>query len=307
MTIEGWLLTRSGVADFQVYLDDQLLGEAHCGLVRQDVGGAFPDWPNAVRSGFAFHCPPRSLREGDHTVRLAIRASNGIEMSRSFQIVVKKIDDRDDAVAIRRRMPRVETDMMLAVLAGMNPRPDFPCIIRQGSVVNPDAWRTTLEALRRQAYREWTVTVLVSDDATAAAVQALVIAQVPGLADRFAIISPTAAAWNAPLAQAPSVQHGGGSLVALLSPGDEPGVDALLELALAKCRNPGSDLFYGDEMRISPVSQEKEAFLKPDYAPDLLAATNYIGRIWVAGAALLARTGVTPASLAVAGSRKQYS
>ena len=137
MTIEGWLLTRSGVADFQVFLDDQLLGEAHCGLVRQDVGAAFPDWPNAVRSGFAFHCPPRSLRDGDHTVRLIIRANNGIEMTRSFRIVVKKSDDRDDAVAIRRRIPRVETDMMLAVLAGMNPRPAFRVIIRQGPAGRP--------------------------------------------------------------------------------------------------------------------------------------------------------------------------
>ncbi len=117
MTIEGWLLTRSGVGGFQVYLDDQLLGDAHCGLARQDVGAAFPDWPDAVRSGFAFHCPPRSLHDGEHTVRLAIRANNGVEMDRSFQIVVKKSDSSEDAAAIR-RVPRVEIDMMLAFLAG---------------------------------------------------------------------------------------------------------------------------------------------------------------------------------------------
>ncbi len=296
MTIEGWLLTRSGLADFRVYLDDQLLGEAHCGLVRQDVAGAFPNWPNAVRSGFAFHCPPRSLRDGEHAVRLIIRADNGIEMVRSFRILVKKSDDRDNAVATRRRIPRVESDMMLAVLADMNPRPAFRIFIRHDAAANHDAWRTTIDALRHQAYGDWTVTVLAADDAIVAMVQEVIAAQVPGQAERFAIVSPATEQWGTPL-----VQHSDTSLIGLLSAGDEPGADALLELAVAQCRHPGSDLFYGDEVRISPVTKEKEAFFKPDYAPDLLTSTNYIGRIWVGGAALLAATGVTPASLTEAG------
>ncbi len=90
-------------------------------------------------------------------------------------------------------------------------------------------------------------------------------------------------------------------LEALLSPGDEPGADALLEFAVARRRHPGADLFYSDEVRISPVSKQREAFFKPDYSPDLLTSTNYIGRLWVATAALWRGVGVTPASLATAG------
>jgi hypothetical protein len=68
LTIEGWVLARSGILGVDVALDDQRLGDAHYGLARQDVGAAFPDWVDSLRSGYAFHCPPRSLRNGEHVV-----------------------------------------------------------------------------------------------------------------------------------------------------------------------------------------------------------------------------------------------
>ncbi len=47
----------------------------------------------------------------------------------------------------------------------------------------------------------------------------------------------------------------------------------------------------------SPTSREREAFCKPDFSPDLLLSTNYIGRPWFATAELLARAEVTPRAL----------
>jgi hypothetical protein len=89
LRIEGWLLCRSSIASFDVFLDDRRLGEAHGGLAREDVGAAFPEWPNAQRSGFAFDFPSASLRDGDHTVALMVRASSGRKMIRQFQIKVE--------------------------------------------------------------------------------------------------------------------------------------------------------------------------------------------------------------------------
>ncbi|HET6306520.1 MAG TPA: glycosyltransferase family 9 protein [Rhodopila sp.] len=295
LTIEGWLLTRSGIAGFEVFLDDQRLGEMHYGLARQDVGGAFPEWPNAVRSGFAFHCPPRSLRDGEHTVELRIRANNGVELTRSFSITVKKSGEQADSAGIRRRVPLVETNMMAGLLADMAFRPSFQFILRQDRPVAIAAVRTTLDGLRRQAYGDWTALVLAGDDAIAAEMRDAIEAWLPHLAERFTVISPSDAAWTAPLGHAagagPTVLH------ALLLPGDEPAADALLELAVASSRHPDCDLLYADEVRISPVSQEPEAFFKPDFSPDLLLSTNYIGRPFVVTGALLARTGATPAGL----------
>lgn len=296
LTIDGWLLTRSGVASFEIFLDDQRLGDAHYGLARQDVGAAFPDWPNALRAGYAFHCPPRSLRDGDHTVELRVRSNNDVHLTRTFQITVKKAEDQQDgAAAIRRRMPRVEADMMLAFLADMPHPPSFQLVLRQGRPVQPDRLRTTLEALRLQPYTDWAVLVLAEDDDTALAATAVIDAWMPDLVTRFTVITPANAdAWAAPLADADDREL---RLYSLLLPGDELGADALLELAVASCRHPDRELLYGDEVRLSPVSGEKEPFFKPDFSPDLLLSTNYIGRPWAATAALLAKTGVTPVSL----------
>ncbi len=293
LSIDGWVLSRSGIASFEVFLDGQRLGDAHYGQARQDVGAAFPDWPNALRSGYAFHCPPRSLHDGDHTIELRIRANGGQTMVRSFGISVKKAEDQQENTGIRRRVPRVEADMMAGFLAAAGARPSFQYILRQDRPIDAGRLRKTLEALRLQAYPEWSVQVLAADDDVAAALRVIVKETLPYAADRFSVVGPSdAAVWNAPLGKA-----GGASLCALLLPGDEPGADALLELAVASVRHPACDLLYGDEVRVSPVSHEKEPFFKPDFSPDLLFSTNYIGRLWAVRAGLLARTGVTPAGL----------
>ncbi|MEA2727093.1 MAG: hypothetical protein QOF70_1568, partial [Acetobacteraceae bacterium] len=297
LTIDGWLLTRSGIASFEVFLDDQRLGDAHYGLARQDVGAAFPEWPNALRSGYAFHCPPRSLRDGDHTIELRIRANNGVALSREFRITVQKAEDQKDSVGIRRRVPRVELDMMTTFLADMEYRPTFQFILRLDGSIEPDRVKTTLRALRLQAYADWTVLVLAENTDVVTAIKLLIDDAMPDLAGRFAVITPLDADdWSAPLVRR-DIESERPVLYALLSPGDEPGADALLELAVASGRHPDRELLYGDEVRPSPVSKESEPFFKPDFSPDLLLSTNYFGRPWVATAALLARTGATPASL----------
>jgi ADP-heptose:LPS heptosyltransferase/GT2 family glycosyltransferase len=307
LTIDGWLLTRSGIASFEVFLDGQRLGDAHYGLARQDVGAAFPEWPNALRSGYAFHCPPRSLRDGEHTVELRIRANTGTELLRTFGITVKKAEDQQDSVGIRRRVPLVEADMIMAFMADLAYRPSFAFILRQDEPVEADRLRATFAALRRQAYADWSVRVLAADDDGAAAVKAVIDDQVPDLAERFTVTSASDAdRWAAPLASAGAAQADGSDtarpvLHALLLPGDELGADALLELAAASMRHPDRALLYGDEVRLSPVSNDREAFFKPDFSPDLLLSTNYIGRPWVVSGALLAQTGATPASLAANG------
>jgi len=86
-------------------------------------------------------------------------------------------------------------------------------------------------------------------------------------------------------------------LYGLLCPGDEFGCDALIEIALASGQLSGTDFFYADEVRISPTSRELEPFCKPDFSPDLLLSTNYIGRPWFTTPEVLARAEVTPRAL----------
>lgn len=295
LTVDGWLLSKSGVDSFQIFIDDQLLGDVHYGLARQDVGTAFPEWPNSVRSGYAFHCPPRSLKDGEHMVRLLVRSKSGVDIERNFRITVKKADEHEEQSGIRRRVPRVEADMLLALLTDLNYRPSIRCIIRQGADINIDALTRTLDALRLQEYDRWTALILVPDAGVAAALGVVIDEAVPHLADRFAMQSADdVAGWTAPLTHG---ALGRDALHVPLSAGDEPGADAFLELAVGLARHPTAGLAYGDEVRRSPVAGEMEAFFKPDWSPDLLTAMNYFGRLWAATDAVLAATGASPDSL----------
>jgi ADP-heptose:LPS heptosyltransferase/GT2 family glycosyltransferase len=299
LTIEGWVLARSGVIGLEVFLDDQRLGEAHYGLARQDVGAAFPDWENALRSGYAFHCPPRSLRDGAHTVRLVVRARNGLEMVRSFTIEVKKTEDDDSLASIRRRMSKAEANVLAAVLDDLDHHPGFRLILRQSGAPVPEQLRVTIDSLTRQAYADWRLVVLTdADDEVVAGLRDLVAGFAGERAERISVIGPSDAAFDAMLGTMPSTgAEAGQVLFGMLCPGDELAVDAFAEIALAGGLHRAADLLYADEACVSPASHEREPFFKPDFSPDLLLSTNYIGRPWFATAALLRRVAVTPRAL----------
>jgi ADP-heptose:LPS heptosyltransferase/GT2 family glycosyltransferase len=300
LTIDGWLLSRSGIAKFQAFLGDQCLGDVHYGLARQDVGAAFPEWPNSLRAGYAFHCPPRSLKDGQHTVRLVARSKSGQEISRSFQITVKKAEDQQDTAGIRHHVPRAEADLMTALLTDLDYRPAYRFLLRQPREIDRDKVHATFASLTAQAFETWSVLILTEDADTASAMRSLIDDQYPYLNDRIRLLSAADSdAWNAPLCD-PSAADAA-TLYSVLQTGDEIGADALLEFAVAGGMNRDADILYGDEVRLSPLSHEREPFFKPDFSPDLLTSTNYFGRPWVMTAPLLAKTGVTPASLLVDG------
>ena len=188
LTIEGWVLSRSGIAEMHVWLDDQRLGDAHYGLARQDVGNAFPDWPNALRSGYAFHCPPRSLRNGEHIVKITVRALNGAEMEHSFRIDVRKPEGSDDAGTIRRRMSVVETDLLTEALGRLDEHPAFHLVLRHNEPIETAPLDRTFASLGSQVVSRLAPDVLAEDGDNAAVARASLAAQPGAIADRVTVI-----------------------------------------------------------------------------------------------------------------------
>src|SRR5205823_14891901 len=82
-------------------------------------------------------------------------------------------------------------------------------------------------------------------------------------------------------------RNSGELFVTVLSAGDELGCDAFLELALATAIHADCDFIYSDERRRNPASDAVDAFFKPQWSPDLILSTNYVGRLWCARADLL--------------------
>jgi len=302
LTIDGWALCRSGVERIEVHLDGRRLGEAHHGLARQDVAQAFADWPNAVRSGYAFHCPPRLLRNGAHVAELVVFGVGGERLARSFRFEVRKSDDDAERSPIRRRLARVESDAYVAALGRSGIRPEFHLVLRVVGPVDREAVAATLESLRTQIYQDWRLLVVLAHRPVIAkqsleaanATRKLLADLAPDLIGHIDVIDTRAAGWPAANKTAPA-------LLGLLSPGDMLGSDALAEIALACARTPEATLIYADEFRVSPVTGEQERFYKPDFSPELLLVTNYIGRPWFVTTSLLEKVGATAASLVAGG------
>ena len=296
LTIEGWALARSGISGIEVLLDDQRLGDAHYGSARQDVGSAFPDWTDSLRSGYAFHCPPRSLRNGDHVVQLNVRARSGQVQEYRFNILVRKSEEFEEGATIRRRMTQVEADVAEQVLDSLASRPGFRLMLRQGTELDIGGLLATLGSLRTQVYRDWRLEILPADVDTGNAVRTLLAEAAEDLAERIDVVHPSdAASLDAPIGVASEASPR--RLVGFLSAGDQLGCDALLQIAVASGLHRDADMIYADEARVSPASREREPFFKPDYSPDLLLSTNYIGRPWFASPALLERCGTTARDL----------
>jgi O-antigen biosynthesis protein len=300
LTIEGWVLARSGIMGVDVTLDDQRLGDAHYGLARQDVGAAFPDWVDSLRSGYAFHCPPRTLRNGEHVVQINVRARSGEVLEHRFRIEVRKSEEDEDGFSIRRRMAQVEADVVHEVLGNLGHCPGFRLTLRQQAPLDGERLLATIGSLRNQVYRDWTLQILTADATTGAAARALIADAAADLAERIDVLDPQdEEAFAQPIGD--TLRSRALRLVGFLLPGDQLGCDALLEMALSSGLHRDADFFYADEVRVSPASREREPFFKPDFSPDLLLSTNYIGRPWFASTGLLGKTGVTPRSLLESG------
>ncbi len=285
LMIEGWSLAGSGVVAIEVYMDDEPLGNAHYGLARRDVAAAFPDNPNALRAGFVFHCPAATLLAGERTVRIVARATDGEVASRHFIIEVRKAEDADVHLRIRRDISPLQAELYADVLDRLDHRPTFQLILRQTQPIDIRSLETTLQSLVSQVYDNWRLIIQPDAVAGTSALYAALSERAPNLSARVDIVAALDRFAFPP------------GYYGVLSPGDELGADALAEIAAFSGLHQGADLIYADESRISPVTGLREPFFKPDFSPDLLLSTNYIGRPWFASADLLRKANVASDAL----------
>ena len=84
-----------------------------------------------------------------------------------------------------------------------------------------------------------------------------------------------------------AVSSATGEFVALLCPCDELTPNALYEVAKLLNERPEVDYVYTDEDQIDVSGRRVEPFFKPDWSPDLLLSTNYVGHLSVVRKSLL--------------------
>ncbi len=288
LSLTGWAFSTAAIDRIEVYVDGTLHGHAHHGIRREDLRNAFPD-SDVLLAGFAMVIPPPVMKPGAHAVRVRVIDQTGRWREISFDVRAEKAYAGPGPWMLRRKIPAAETRLHRAMLAARGWAPRWAILIGQAEG-REDALRTTLESLRWQTYQDWTV-VLVADTPAQLRPLAAVTEDFAGvLAGRVRIVPGKPRRLLADLAA-------DATAITVLTPGDRLGEDALLELSLAGALDPACDFAYSDERRIDPADGEEKAFFKPDFSPDLLLATNYIGRLWSASAALLRASGLREADL----------
>lgn len=133
------------------------------------------------------------------------------------------------------------------------------------------ASQVTLASLCNQIYDNWCV-VMTREAATKTNSSALLYSL--DFHDRIETISDSEVYTNI-----------SADFILPLMSGDELTPDCLAHLAHAAIANPSATLLYGDHAELTPSGPGLEPFFAPDWSPEFLIATNYIGRAAVSAAA----------------------
>ncbi len=312
LTISGWAIARRGLAGVSVFCDQRLLGHAHLGMRREDIGAAFPDYEGSLLGGYALVLPPGTLPEGEHRIRIVAQgeaarpagmpvggASQAATVEREFSLTVERYDALPPDGTIRTHIPPAEAAFGLRLLERQDYRPLFEIEVEVAVEAGADGAASqarlaaTLNSLVAQVYAGWTATARLAGKPDAG-LQALQDAS----SGRIRLTSAARGKAPAPRAQAArkaavprrssTARDGPGParFVMRLRAGDLLGADALLALAAASAADRDADFIYADELRNDPAQGRRQPFFKPDWSPDLLLAMNYVGRPWAASRAL---------------------
>jgi ADP-heptose:LPS heptosyltransferase/GT2 family glycosyltransferase len=282
LEIAGWALARAGVAAIEIAIDGTPMATARYGVRRLDVRAAFPGWDNALGSGFLALVPNRVLSKGAHRVGVTLRDKTGGTASLEFRIQVEELAERSGPWSLRRKMAPAEIAIGRRILERRQWQPLFQIVL---PVATDDAALTractTIASLRAQIYPHWRLAVVVEPRAIpAGAARDRFAAELDRIADRVEVMTSVTS-------QSLAGQDEARIFLTVLMPGDELGCDGLLEMAVATAGDREADFLYSDERRHNPATGSIEAFFKPQWSPDLLLSTNYIGRLWCARAALV--------------------
>lgn len=214
-------------------------------------------------------------------------------------------------------------ELYAEILAGLRCQPLFQFVMStdtSGPAI--ERVRATLCSLSRQRYRGWRLALVLrhqpfafdelterlasGTDTVSGFRQGLVeapfdleglrrrlVENLDDIGDRVSLCSRGGKQRICDVGAPPGASATGPVFFAVLRAGDQLRSDCLAELATESGLHRDTEFFYSDEERLDGMTQRIGLFFKPEWSPDLLLSTNYIGRLWCGSAALLGRIGAT--------------
>ena len=167
-----------------------------------------------------------------------------------------------------------ELAAMAVQQAAFEVRPTISLLLPVGEV--DEIWlRDGIASLARQVYPEWELCVY--QRGARARVQDMLPSD-PALLTRIRAIEPGAADPTTGEALEAALNAASGEYVAILGEGDELAPDALFRVVEA-VQTSNADIVYTDEDSIDHLGRHTDPVLKPDWSPDQMLTSPYVGRL----------------------------
>ncbi len=154
--------------------------------------------------------------------------------------------------------------------------------------VEPALLRRAVESVEAQVYPDWEL--CIADDCSS---RADTREELERLAAERERVKVTFLPHNTGIAGASNaaLELAGGEFVALFDHDDELSLEALFEAVKLLNEHPDTDMIYSDEDKLDERGRHVEAFLKPDWSPELLLAGMYTCHLGVYRKKLLDEVG----------------
>ncbi|BAU89473.1 family 2 glycosyl transferase [Methylorubrum populi] len=187
-----------------------------------------------------------------------------------------------------RALPSAEA--MRAQLATLPERPLISLLMVAGEA-DPVHLAEAVASLRAQIYPDWELCLVAETVAETGAETSVALRALAAEDDRIRLLSPAesaATSRDAALAQAR------GSYLATMDPAARLAPHTLLALVRRIAREPDLDLLYTDEDRIGADGARCDPDFKPDWSPETLESSFYIGGLALCRTALVRAVGGFP-------------
>jgi ADP-heptose:LPS heptosyltransferase/GT2 family glycosyltransferase/SAM-dependent methyltransferase len=285
LALRGWALAPNGIARVRIYCDGELVGTPLHGSPRKDVAKQYPLIPDSDRSGFSFLWDTTVVSDGVHVLKVEAEDQLGSSTHVSGRVEIVNPFARYDRWLSEHMVTAALTRWMCDASERLPYRPLFD-IVLGGHECDTERLLATLRSVLGQAYPHWRMRVMIGSNlaGTAGALEETI-----GGDPRVQILRDHSerAAWCDS-----GFSEEAGEFLACLQEGAVLQPHALFEVARELNLDDSLDLIYSDHDHIDVNGSRSRAFFKPDWSPDLLLSTNYIGRFFVVRKALAAETGV---------------
>jgi GT2 family glycosyltransferase len=281
LRVRGWALSMAGIEGVSAFVDGLPREQVAYGTARFDVEAAHPEFPNAHHSGFVGKIDLQGLLEGEHSLVIQVRSTDGgqMELIRSFRLEYDALPDRGDINAdypawLARRLPS-ESDLARMQIEGMKLTYQPVISLVVPAYNTPEEYLSLMvDSVMAQTYTKWELCV-ANGGSTAPHMRPFLTS----LAKKDARVKVI----HLPQNQGISVHSNAalslatGEFVGLLDSDDVLMPFALFEVVRALNDAPATDLIYSDEDKTDDTVEDRwEPFFKPDWSPDLLLCNNYI-------------------------------